>query len=443
MVHQLGITPRFFSEGIGDLSLIDIETDFGHFSGQWPPEYYDHIPIEWKKIKEDKYGGKPYYLWHGTFRTPCPPRIYDALPEESRTAHVRWLMPIEAAPGKPTVLHLAATGDHGFRRREHLAMPLIASGVGSLSLESAYYGCRKPAGQSGAKLRRVSDLLLLGRATIEESLFLLSSLCNQENFTLGISGISMGGVHATMVASLYPGEIALAPFLAPRSAAAAYCRGALYHATDWKRIMNDSAKKEKEISEIIRAAAQAGKKFKAAKILQSTEQKKEDDKYSQNLRLENAKELSHEISSATAAQWKTVTEWRRKYTRSLQAHLNRVQEILEFGKAMRGFGGVRASQQNDEAAVELLEMVLETFTDVTRFPVPRRPDAAVLVAATEDAYVSRQSVLEMHRHLPGAEVVWVPGGHVSSFLMHHPVFRKSILQSFRKLNPNFEYPEHF
>lgn len=31
-----------------------------------------------------------------------------------------------------------------------------------------------------------------------------------------------------------------------------------------------------------------------------------------------------------------------------------------------------------------LKWVLETFTDITRFPVPRRPDTAVFVAAKDD-----------------------------------------------------------
>ena len=46
----------------------------------------------------------------------------------------------------------------------------------------------------------------------------------------------MGGVHASMVASLYPGPLALTPLLAPRSAAGAYCSGALYHATAWSQV---------------------------------------------------------------------------------------------------------------------------------------------------------------------------------------------------------------
>lgn len=55
-----------------------------------------------------------------------------------------------------------------------------------------------------------------------------------------MAGLSMGGVHASMVASLYPAPLALTPLLAPRSAAVAYCGGALYHATAWDTIEADS-----------------------------------------------------------------------------------------------------------------------------------------------------------------------------------------------------------
>ena len=44
----------------------------------------------------------------------------------------------------------------------------------------------------------------------------------------------MGGVHASMLASLYPHPLACVPLLAPRSAAVAYCKGALWDATAWK-----------------------------------------------------------------------------------------------------------------------------------------------------------------------------------------------------------------
>ena len=52
-------------------------------------------------------------------------------------------------------------------------------------LESPYYGSRRPPWQEGSKLKRVSDLLTLGRATIEESLYLLSWAQRQDFRHLG------------------------------------------------------------------------------------------------------------------------------------------------------------------------------------------------------------------------------------------------------------------
>ena len=54
-----------------------------------------------------------------------------------------------------------------------LSLFISLQGVATLALESPYYGGRRPAGQRGAKLRAVSDLLTLGWATICESLHLL------------------------------------------------------------------------------------------------------------------------------------------------------------------------------------------------------------------------------------------------------------------------------
>jgi len=71
-----------------------------------------------------------------------------------------------------------------FMRRRARAR-VRAQNVATLSLESPYYGARKPAGQSGSKLQRVSDLLMLGRATIEESLFLLAWAQRQGHSRLG------------------------------------------------------------------------------------------------------------------------------------------------------------------------------------------------------------------------------------------------------------------
>ena len=125
-----------------------------------------------------------------------------------------------------------------------------------------------------------------------------------------------------------------------------------------------------------------------------------------------------------------VGGWMSQWGSSLETQLRKLRSLENARREST------ASSMDDRhaAAVLLLEAVLETFTDATRFPCPRRPDAAVLVAATEDAYVSPQSVLDLHAHLPGSEVRWVPGGHVSSFILHQPTFRTAIVDSLDKLN---------
>lgn len=61
---------------------------------------------------------------------------------------------------------------------------------------SPFYGQRRPLLQRGAKLLCVSDLLILGRATIEEARSLLYWLDSEEGFgKMGVCGLSMGKLH--------------------------------------------------------------------------------------------------------------------------------------------------------------------------------------------------------------------------------------------------------
>nr|GEW62587.1 hypothetical protein [Tanacetum cinerariifolium] len=90
---------------------------------------------------------------------------------------------------------------------------------------------RQPFLQSGSKVLCVSDLLLLGRATIEEAHSLLHWLDCEEGYgKMGVYGLSMGGVHAPMVLSLHPTPVATFSSLSPQSAIVAFCEGVLKHA---------------------------------------------------------------------------------------------------------------------------------------------------------------------------------------------------------------------
>ena len=63
--------------------------------------------------------------------------------------------------------------------------PVQLQGISTMVLESPFYGARRPQYQTGSKLLRVSDLLQLGRATIEESLALLHWASRQGHSRLG------------------------------------------------------------------------------------------------------------------------------------------------------------------------------------------------------------------------------------------------------------------
>lgn len=55
------------------------------------------------------------------------------------------------------------------------------------------------------------------------------------------------------------------------------------------------------------------------------------------------------------------------------------------------------------------------------------------MAAENDAYVSVESVREVHRTWPGSELRLVPGGHVSAYLSQQHAFRKAIADALKRL----------
>ncbi|KAG7027768.1 Protein ABHD18 [Cucurbita argyrosperma subsp. argyrosperma] len=307
-VHRTKISPPFFSRGWGGskLDLLEkmIKQLFPDMVGQnLPPSLIRPI---WRTVWENESAR----LREGVFKTPCDEQLLAALPPER-------------------------TGDHTFERRLRLGGPLLKENIATMVLESPFYGQRRPMLQSGAKLLCVSDLLLLGRATIEEARSLLHWLDSEAGFgKMGICGLSMGGVHAAMVGSLHPTPIATFPFLSPHSAVVAFCEGILKHGTAWEALRQDLALQKSAMT------------------------------------LEEVRE--------------------------------RMRNVL-------------------------------SLTDVTRFPIPKNPNAVILVAATDDGYIPKHSVLELQKAWPGSEVRWVTGGHVSSFILHNNEFRRAIVDGLDRL----------
>nr|XP_043618676.1 protein ABHD18 [Erigeron canadensis] len=326
-MHRTKLSTPFFSRGWGGTKLDLLEKMIKQiFPVVEGPRL---IKPMWRTVWETKSA----CLKEGVFRTPCDEQLINALPPESHTARVAFLAPKFVPPHKMAcVVHLAGTGDHSFERRLRLGGPLLKENIATMVLESPFYGQRRPSLQSGSKLLCVSDLLLLGRATIEEARSLLHWLDSEAGYgKMGVCGLSMGGVHAAMVGSLHPTPIATFPFLSPHSAVVAFCEGVLKHATAWDALRED-------------------------------------------------------LSAAMT--------------------LDEVQERMRH---------------------------VLSLTDVTRFPTPKNPNAVILVAATDDGYIPKHSVLEVQRAWPGSEVRWVTGGHVSSFILHNGEFRRAIRDGLNRL----------
>jgi hypothetical protein len=128
------------------------------------------------------------------------------------------------------------------RRTSSIAIPLaLRAGISSVILESPYYGTRRPANQVGSKLRKVSDLAVLGRVTIEETCSLLRFLSEERGAqSLAVAGVSMGGLHSAMTAALYPGSIGVVSWLGPPSAAPVFTDGLLARFCEWKRLQKEA-----------------------------------------------------------------------------------------------------------------------------------------------------------------------------------------------------------
>lgn len=200
----------------------------------------DTLPsIQWKSQKRVAMGKRSVLVQDGSFASP----INDGtLPLESRTARFQLLSPELTLPGspRPAWVHLSGTGDQGYGMRRDVGALLLQQGVSSVVLESAYYGTRRPKGQTAGKLRRVSDMLSLGNATIEETLLVLRWLRAAGFWPLGVCGFSMGGVNAMLAAACcreFP--VGVVTLCAPYSAVPVYLEGALARACDWRALQRD------------------------------------------------------------------------------------------------------------------------------------------------------------------------------------------------------------
>jgi hypothetical protein len=214
--------PLFFADGWGDESVL--HDDPVTLTSRAPAQ----VAIRWGASWRTRWAN----VREGSFDSP-----ETRLPSCGRRARVQLALP--AGPLRGVALHLAATGDQGFRMRLRLAAPLLERGIGALVLENAFYGSRRPPRQLGPVVRTVSDLYLMAAATLHEGRALLRWLHEQPFGTVGVTGYSMGGQMAAMVAATVPFPVAVVPVAPTCSPDSVLRSGALCNVASWAALAAD------------------------------------------------------------------------------------------------------------------------------------------------------------------------------------------------------------
>jgi len=197
---------RIFPEGWGDLPAAS--------SAVHP------IDIEWLRTTRKE----SFEVLDGTFSSPAP------LPPGAATGYVRWYRPRKS---RGLCLLLAASNEEGYERRALLARRLAAEGIGSLVLENPYYGARRIHEES-PPVRNVGELLTMGSAAVQEAHGLLLGI--EHEGMAGVSGYSMGGNIAALVAATHPHPLVAVPLAPSPSPAVVFTEGLLSAFVDWSSL---------------------------------------------------------------------------------------------------------------------------------------------------------------------------------------------------------------
>lgn len=205
---------RFFAEGWGDRSLVHPEP----ISASVP----EALSVTWLSQEAEPYG---LLIEHGAFTSPA-----ENLPSRSRQGSVISVSPSEAQ--NRVVLLMPAWNEHDPKVRVALAGHLARKGIRSIILESPYYGSRRPNPEHDQPIRTVSDFVVMGVAAVTEARGLLTWF-HAEGWDVGVSGYSMGGNTAAIVAATMPFPVASAPLAASHSPGPVFLDGVLREGIAW------------------------------------------------------------------------------------------------------------------------------------------------------------------------------------------------------------------
>ncbi len=208
---------RIFPGGWGDRTIVARMEDTTSVLAE-PPE----LDISWERTS---------HLTDRKVRDGSFPAITD-LPPQAATAHIRLIEP----PGGTARLCLlmAAWNDHGYDTRQQLAEELLRRGIGSLILEIPYYGRRRLVGSEEQPIQTVADFARMGLGAVAEGRALLQHF--RGDYTMGVSGYSMGGNIGALVGATAGFPVAMAPLAASYSPGPVFLDGVISNGIQWQAL---------------------------------------------------------------------------------------------------------------------------------------------------------------------------------------------------------------
>ncbi|MDR3747409.1 MAG: alpha/beta hydrolase family protein [Acidobacteriota bacterium] len=103
--------------------------------------------------------------------------------------------------------------------------------------------------------------------------------------------------------------------------------------------------------------------------------------------------------------------------------------LLSWSVDLEALGG---GPELRTAARERLHQLFEV-ADVTRYPLPMRPDAAVIVGCKRDGYVLNSETERLHQYWKGSALRWIPAGHFSALMSSRRALCDCVAEAAEKL----------
>ncbi|KAL7646588.1 UNVERIFIED_CONTAM: hypothetical protein RMT77_001839 [Armadillidium vulgare] len=413
------------------------------------------------------------------FKSPLVDHLPGLLPKECERACFQMLVPKQwKSKLKPTCVHLAGTGDHGYwRRRLLMAKPLLnEAGIASIIHENPFYGLRKPQDQRRSSLRNVSDLFLMGGCLVLESIAIFHWAERQGLGPIGITGISMGGHMASLAACSFDKPIPLVPCLSWSTASGVFTQGVLSGAINWEQLKNQYFSDQVFRNELFnmihspeghfRVFHEVGQKFarefpeslKQVQVLQSKDSKKSEAKESLKSSSEYSVEYANQVSSSKPRSFINALNVLEKISFSkLKRKDNNSNLLLKFKKDKENISNphnwhpveIRPSTAKDKPpitfqpyvsvrdsltweALQFMRGIMDECTHLGNFDVPVDTSLIIIVAANDDGYMPRNGVIPLTDLWPNSELRTLNNGHITAFLFNQQVFRNAIKDAFDK-----------